>query len=365
MNQENVGKFIAKLRKEKNMTQEDLAELMFVNRTTISKWERGDNNISIDVLVKVSEIFDITINEILIGERQSKDNIDKINTVTVDILKKNKKFRKYLVYSGCFIIILLITFLTYYFVNTYNSIMVYEINGENQNFSIYNGLMIVSKDKTYIQLGNVESSNNLSILSIKLNYKKNNKIINLCETSNSSCFYNSTYKDSLLQYNDIKFLISNMFLEMELDNGEIFNVELKLTKSYSNNKFYTKNGTPLQQEKINEVDNKIPTYIKENFSFNEDQHSYYFEEVQNNKKIKYTYFYDVNVYMIEEISNEYSESYTYSYPDDISYSKSNNKKDIIEEFVYSIPNKECITEKCNDKVVNYFINQYLNIFQLN
>lgn len=363
MNQEKVGKFIVKLRKEKNMTQEDLAKLLFVDRTAISKWERGENNINIDVLIKLSEIFDITVNEILIGERKTKDNIDKLNTVTIDILKKNKKFRKYLVYSCSFIAILLLTFLLYYFVNTYNSIMVYEINGENKNFSIHNGLIIISKDKFYIQLGNVKSLNSASIVSVKLNYKKGNKVINLYEVNDSSCFYQSTYQDSQIQYSDIKYLISNMFLEVESDNGEIFSIKLKLIKSYSNNKFFQKNTTSLEQEEINDLNSNIPIYIKEKFNFNEDQHSYYFEEVQNNKKIKYTYFYDVNVYIVEENNNEYMEKYIYSYPDDISYSRSNNKEEIIEEFVYSISTKECITGKCNNEVISYFSNQYLKELQ--
>lgn len=359
MNREKVGKFIVELRKEKKMTQEDLAKLLFVDRTAVSKWERGDNNISIEFLVKISEIFDITINEMLIGERKTKNNIDKINTVTIDILKKNKKFRKYLIYSCSFIAILLLTFLFYYFVNTYNSIMVYEINGENKNFSIHNGLMIISKDKSYIQLGNVKSLNDTSIVSIKLNYKKGNRVINLYKVNDSSCFYQSTYQDSQFQYSDIKYLISNMFLEVESDNGEIFSIELKLTKSYSNNKFYQKNGTSLEQKEINDLNNNIPTYIKEKFHFNEEQHSYYFEEVQNNKKIRYTYFYDVNVYIVEEYNNEYMEKYIYSHPDDISYSRSNNKEEIIEEFVYSISTKECITGKCTNEVIDYFNNQYL------
>lgn len=365
MEQKKIGRFIAELRKENKMTQEKLADLLFVDRTTISKWEVGDNNISTEFLLKISKIFNVTINEIMIGERQSINNINEINSVTVNILQKNKRIKKYLIYSCSFIIILLLIFLSYYFINNYNSIKIYEIHGENETFTIHNGLMMVSKDKTYIQLGSIKSLNNIDIASIKLYYEKDKQNINLYEANDVSCFFNSTYDDAKLKYNDIKYLISNLILEVRFDNGEISKMKLNLIKTYSNNKIYNKNMTFLEQEVINSLDDNIPLYIKKKFNFDENNHSYYLEESQNNKKIKYTYFYDMNVYIVEEIYNDYSESYTYSYPDDISYIRNNNSGEIQEEFVYSIVNRKCIMGECNDKIINYFNNQYLYMLKSN
>ncbi len=365
MNQEKVGKFIAQLRKEKKMTQQELADLLFVDRTTVSKWEVGNNSVSVDDLTKIANIFGITLSEMMIGEKQSEENVDKINTVTVNIIKKNKKFRRYLIYSCSFILILLIVFLSYYFITTYNSLVVYEINGEDNNFSIQNGLMIVSKDKTYIQLGSIKSIDNFDIESIKLYYKKNDLKINLIETTDSFCFYSSTYQNSELQYGDLKYLVPNLFLEVKLSNNEVSNIKLNLVKSYSNNKLYTKTNSNLEQDDINNLDNNIPTYIKENFKLDEEQHSYYLEESKDNKKIKYTYFYDVNVFIVEEIFDKYSESYSYLYPDDFSYSKSNSEQEVIDEFTYSITNKECIMGNCNNDIIEYFKSQYLNKLNVN
>ena len=56
------------LRKQKNLTQEELAEVLFVSRTSVSKWESGRGYPSIDSLKAVSKFFGITIDELLSGD---------------------------------------------------------------------------------------------------------------------------------------------------------------------------------------------------------------------------------------------------------------------------------------------------------
>lgn len=97
MDYEKIGKFIAKLRRENNYTQEQLAEMLFVDRTTVSKLEQGLNNISTDMLLRLSNIFNITINEMIIGEKMSKNNIEKINDVTTSVIRKKSKLKRNLI----------------------------------------------------------------------------------------------------------------------------------------------------------------------------------------------------------------------------------------------------------------------------
>lgn len=97
MDYEKIGKFIAKLRRENNYTQEQLAEMLFVDRTTVSKLEQGLNNISTDMLLRLSNIFNITINEMIIGEKRSKNNIEKINDVTTSVIRKKSKLKRNLI----------------------------------------------------------------------------------------------------------------------------------------------------------------------------------------------------------------------------------------------------------------------------
>ena len=358
MDYKKIGQFIAKLRKEKKMTQEKLADLLFVDRTTISKWEQGQNNINTEVLLKIAEIFNVTLNEMIIGEKQTKSNINEINDVTVTIIRKNNKFKKYLFFSLIFILILISSFFVYYFVNNYNSIMVYEIHGENNKFATHDGLLVVSREKAYIQLGDIQNLSDEEIVSTRLYYMKNDKKEVFYEVDDTDVFYTTTYKDSVLQYDDLKYVVSNLYLEIIYDDDNSVHLKLDLKKSYSNNSLFNKNNSSLDQEDINDLDDDIPKYIKENYKFNESDKSYFFEKMENGLLIKYTYFYEINVYVIDELYDDYNVQFVYSYPD-ITYSKTNDENNIEDEFIYTIEKDKCLTGHCNEELVEYFKNKYL------
>ena len=69
MNMIQVGKFIAALRKEHDFTQEQLGEELGVTNKTISHWETGTYLPPADALLKLSELFGVSINELLSGKR--------------------------------------------------------------------------------------------------------------------------------------------------------------------------------------------------------------------------------------------------------------------------------------------------------
>jgi len=66
-----TGKFIAELRKEKGLTQEQFGEKIGVTNKTVSRWETGTYMPPADALLSMSEIFEVSINEILSGKRLS------------------------------------------------------------------------------------------------------------------------------------------------------------------------------------------------------------------------------------------------------------------------------------------------------
>ena len=68
-----IGKFIAELRKEKGFTQEQLGDKIGVANKTISRWETGVYLPPADALLRMSELFDVSINEILSGKKLSKE----------------------------------------------------------------------------------------------------------------------------------------------------------------------------------------------------------------------------------------------------------------------------------------------------
>ena len=78
-----IGKRIQELRKENDLSQEDLASLLGVARQTISKWELGETSPDLKQAKKLSEIFKVTLDE-LSGEKQSKDKVNqKGNTLQI------------------------------------------------------------------------------------------------------------------------------------------------------------------------------------------------------------------------------------------------------------------------------------------
>ena len=68
-----TGEFIAKLRKDKGLTQEQLGDKMGVTNKTVSRWETGKYLPPADILLLMSELFDVSINELLSGQRLSDD----------------------------------------------------------------------------------------------------------------------------------------------------------------------------------------------------------------------------------------------------------------------------------------------------
>ncbi len=69
MNPQKIGQFIKELRESRGWSQEELSNKMFVDRTKINKLENGTRNIQLSDVTKLSKIFNISLEEILNGER--------------------------------------------------------------------------------------------------------------------------------------------------------------------------------------------------------------------------------------------------------------------------------------------------------
>lgn len=76
MDTKKIGEFLKLLRKEKGLTQEQLAEILLVSGRTISRWETGTNMPDLGTIIQIAEFFAVDVKEILDGERKS-ENMDK------------------------------------------------------------------------------------------------------------------------------------------------------------------------------------------------------------------------------------------------------------------------------------------------
>ncbi|MGB4661100.1 MAG: helix-turn-helix transcriptional regulator [Mobilitalea sp.] len=85
-----IGKFIAELRRESKITQEDLGEKLGVTNKTISRWENGNYLPGVEMLQILSNIFSVSINELLCGERLDDNSYrQKADDMIINVLKSS------------------------------------------------------------------------------------------------------------------------------------------------------------------------------------------------------------------------------------------------------------------------------------
>ena len=101
MDQIKIGKFIAEERKRKNYTQKVLAEILGISDKTISKWERGNGFPEISLLLPLCNELEITVNELLSGERlQEVDYKKKAEENMVNLVKEAQESKKKIIMSA-------------------------------------------------------------------------------------------------------------------------------------------------------------------------------------------------------------------------------------------------------------------------
>ncbi len=93
MDMKKIGEFLKVLRKERGLTQEQLAEILLVSGRTISRWETGTNMPDLSILIKMAEFYNVELKEILDGERKS-ENMDKELKETLSKVADYNKLEK-------------------------------------------------------------------------------------------------------------------------------------------------------------------------------------------------------------------------------------------------------------------------------
>ena len=94
MDQVKIGKFIADLRREREMTQKELAEQVGVSDKAVSKWECGNGMPEISILMPLCQTLQVNVNELLSGERLSNDNYsEKAEENIMHLIQENEEAR--------------------------------------------------------------------------------------------------------------------------------------------------------------------------------------------------------------------------------------------------------------------------------
>ena len=260
MDQEKMGKLIAKLRKEKKLTQEELGQKLGVNNKTVSKWECGLTTPDISIINALADELGITTRELLLGKKEISVTDSKNITKKIDFTKKNVRF---LIFFLIFLLIVLNIILIIFVHNNYNKYGYIKFSLNNKSF-YSEGYVISQKNKELVFLKDliyqsVDKGTNkeLKINKLKISIINGDKVIfnytfneqyddngniknyyisDLLE--NFSIIVNENKKDSnRIKINKDRFI---MFLEYNTNDGEKIHKKYKLSimdEEYNNRWF--------------------------------------------------------------------------------------------------------------------------------
>lgn len=368
MDYEKIAKFLVELRSEKKLTQEALSKVLCVDRGTISKWERAVYLPSIEMLVKISEFYDVTVNELVYGARKTKDNAKDVDNVSIAVMKENvRKVRKLTIFFSTIIFLLIAIMPFIYFFSNYNSIKVYKIGGESEHFNSLNGLMIVTKKNSYIRFGMVNAFNeNDKVTEARLYYKNGDEEINLRTRENlEDLIVNKYGYDEYFSYRDVDKFMDNLYLEVNSDKYDE-TIKLKFRKVESNDDFiYTLNNNVSDDESSNVIDDDIPKYVRDNFKYDSDKKVYVYEHENSNCKINEIYSKDTGYYYVIVGNSDEEMKYSLSLKnEELSFKKISNNE-IVLSFDYRLNDNTCKNGACNADCINEFKNNYWKNLEIN
>lgn len=223
MDQEKIGKLIAKLRKEKKLTQEQLGAKLGVNSKAVSKWECGVTTPDISIVNELSNILGITTNELLTGKQDlSIKRYKNLLSCTSNFFKKNKAFM--IIIALLFVVNII---LCIYFFNNYRQCQLLNFKLNNKDFYL-DGYIVNYHQQKLIILKDIKCQSNQN------GVESNEKISNL--------------KLSILNEHDIIFSWINS--EKFDENGDLKyyyineitdNFSSVIVESENKNKFYDSN----------------------------------------------------------------------------------------------------------------------------
>jgi len=201
-----IGKHIAELRKEKNLKQWQLAQKLYVHEKTVSKWERGVVAPDITIIKSIAKEFNVSVDEILSGEKIENNQIVENATVNAINVYSNQTKRKVLKRTIFIFLLILFVILTIFLVDRYYrwDVKRFEVDGEFHmlgysfsnnieskiiiNHIAYHNYNIVSDNtikNDYVEIGLY--SNDEMLCYDKLNYTKENTIYDIFNTYNFIC----------------------------------------------------------------------------------------------------------------------------------------------------------------------------------
>lgn len=331
-----VGKFIAQIRKEKNLTQVELGKKIGTSYKTISKWETGGGFPDLVYHKPLCEALDIEYQELINGE--------------YDVEKRNKDRKKHK-YQRIVIIILIIMipffiFLLGYFIVHVNCDKIYQIrNAEvDNNSNVYiRGVYIEKAGKDYMAISNLKvyDKDIMDTDSLSIDIYANKKLI----------YHSNVVGESLIEI-DKKVRLKNIVAKISVtsidDEVSEYEVPLLLVNVEKDNSTYV--DTSFITNNIAKEEVIIERLQKDGYVLEEDK---WVKEVKNKKDtIKTVFDLKAQKIKITERGNNYFNNYVYLYAAgilEVNIFQPNNKLyPVVEKYYYQYLNKKlsCQTGSC-------------------
>ncbi len=359
MNAEKIGKFIKELREQSNMTQQNLAEKIPISRQAISKWELGKTLPEHSALVKLSTIFNVSIDEILAGEKNSDLN------VVLELYKEKITSTKIIKYFSLILIFLIFAFLLHYFFHHFNSVKIYKISGENENIKIENGLFIKTNEKIYFNIGKIQMDFTTNIKKIELFYRKDNNDYFVYSSDDLHILINDYYGyEEYFEFNKIDSIIDKFYIRI-IDESREYIVKLNLQEDYKNNNLYILKKIQISDDSVSSENNfnnqNLVNKIKTKFKKKDDYYKY--NDKFESLDVLYTYHLDTKILSIETLrKNKVISDWIYNL--NTSLLTYNNYNDNYSLFcVIDLKTQKCISGECDkfEKNKNIFYEQLSKI----
>ncbi len=321
ISKEELGKLIQEKRKEKKITQQELAKKLFVSDKAISNWETGKNYPDYSYLQDLNVLLDLNINDTLVNKR-----------------KQEKKFKT--IIGICLILLCTISlFLINYYSKYKNRYFVYEMH-LNDEFKLENSFLFLDHKQAIIHMGNILSNQFLNNSNIDITlYMQDTQIFYRKNYTSTESVFSLSKKE----YQSIKKNVNELFLKIDYINKdkerESIKIPLNLTEIF-------------QKEEENNLENKKILLL--NNGYEEKEKNYYVKEKKIQKQ---------NVTLSFSLEEQ---KFFYEYQvGDLNYKFTLNEKNstlsaeikqnslilsTIEDFTYSISNEKlyCTIGNCDN-----------------
>lgn len=251
----NIGEFITKIRKQKGLSQDDIAKALFIDKRKVSRWETGKSIPETEIIPRLAEVLDVSIIELFACKEYPQSFINQFENKIKNLktIKKIELRQKILLIIGILIGIFF-GLTAIYTINNYGTIEVYSLKSQDNNFAI-KGTYVKTSEHQYFNIStlkyignNIEKFDtdvyNIEYVIIKKDLKKifnisdintslNNTVtkMNLLNTINKTSF---NFEGKFNYISEKDELVLRIIYHNENNQKENIDIKFKLVKMCDN-----------------------------------------------------------------------------------------------------------------------------------